>query len=270
MMQRLAKTGLCILTVSALASQAFAAPIDLPSGLPNLVGVGIGSTTEYSGGKQRMLGVMPGLRYETDSGRLLEWYGPYAQYNFGNTTGWQWGPAVSLRLGRNNVDDAVVSKIHDIDTTVEAGGFFGYEYIHSEGLPYRLRGGASLTTNGGMVYNGARLNVSGSFWVPVSHKVVLGTGLGASWVSADFNRTYYGVTAADSAASGLAEYQPGGGLQQIYGWIGALVQVTPNWYAGALVFNQHMMNVAADSPIIRERGERDQLTYGLGVGYAWH
>jgi outer membrane protein len=262
---------LALLCAALLSSSVFAAPVDLPQtqALPNLVGIGIGSTTQYAGGKQRTLGALPGVRYMTDSGHLFEWYGPYAQYNFGGETGWQWGPAASLRLGRSNVDDAVVSKIHEVDTTVEAGGFVGYSYLNTDGIPYQLRFGAALTTNAGMVYNGAHLNVSGSFWIPVSHRVLLGSGLGASWVSADFNRAYYGVTKGDSAASGLPQYQPGGGLQQVYGWFGTLVQVTPNWYTGAMIFDQYLMNDAADSPIVQQRGERNQITYGIGVGYAW-
>ncbi|WP_258874570.1 hypothetical protein [Cupriavidus taiwanensis] len=107
--------GLAALALACASAAASATPLDLPGSLPNMAGVGIGSTTEFAGGKDRTVGVVPGLRYVTPGGRLLEWYGPYAQFNFGGLTGFQWGPAASLRLGRNNVDDPVVSRLHEIN-----------------------------------------------------------------------------------------------------------------------------------------------------------
>ena len=94
---------------------------------------------------------MPGVRYVTDGGHLFELYGPYAQFDFGVLTGLQYGPAASLRLGRSDVNDPVVSQIHDIHTTVEAGEFVGYEYDNQGPIPYRLRGSVTVATNAGIV-----------------------------------------------------------------------------------------------------------------------
>lgn len=253
----------------ALSCSAEALPIDLPGVIPNMVGGGIGSTTQYAGGNERTIGVLPGLRYTTDSGRLLEWYGPYAQFNLGGLTGWQYGPAVQLRLGRNDVDDPVVARIHEIDTTVEAGGFFGYEYIAPGAVPYRLRGGVNVMTNAGIQYGGVRVAANGSFWMPVSPRALLGLGLGMTWVSRSFNQTYFGVTQADSAASGLPVYSPGGGLEQYTGWLAAIYRIDKHWFVGAMVYMQRITGDAADSPIVSQRGTRNQVTYGAGVAYAW-
>ncbi|WP_148716099.1 MipA/OmpV family protein [Chitinolyticbacter meiyuanensis] len=252
-----------------LSAPLLAQPLDLPGSLPNLAGIGVGMTSDYSGSNDTMVGVVPGLRYVTADGHLLELYGPYAQYNLGQLQGWQWGPALSLRLGRENVDDEVVARIHEIDTTLEAGGFVGYEYLNRDGYPWRARAGVAVLTNAGVVYGGARATATGTLWLPVSPRVMVGGGLGASWVSADFNRTYYGVTDADAAASGLPGYTPGGGLQQWYGWLGMIVQLTPSWYGGAMAFLQRLSGDAGASPIVTERGDRDQWTYGVGLGYAW-
>lgn len=255
--------------ISVASWNAAALPIDLPGTIPNMVGIGIGSTTEYAGGNERMIGVLPGLRYTTDSGRLLEWYGPYAQFNFGGLTGWQYGPALSLRLGRNNVDDPVVARVHEIDTTVEFGGWAGYEYIHTGTIPYRLRGGINVMTNAGIVYGGTRVAINGSFWLPVHPRVMLGTGLGLTWVSGSFNRTYFGVTPDDSAASGLPAYTPSGGLEQGTAWLATIYQIDKHWYAGAMIYMQRITGSAADSPIVTQRGTRNQITYGAGIAYAW-
>lgn len=257
------------LALSGAAATAGATPPTLPGALPSMAGLGVGSTTEFAGGKDRMVGVVPGLRYVTPGGRLLEWYGPYAQFNFGGLTGFQWGPAAGLRLGRNNVGDPVVARLHEIDTTVEAGGFIGYEYLNAGRIPWRLRGGINVMSNAGIVYGGARVNATGSLWVPLHHRLYAGAGLGASWVSGSFNRTYFGVTQADAAASGLPAYSPGGGLEQFTGWLALIWQLDKHWYGGAMVYGQRLTGAAADSPIVTQRGTRNQVTYGVGLAYAW-
>ncbi|MFJ4290342.1 MipA/OmpV family protein [Cupriavidus sp. NPDC089707] len=256
------------LAVTAYSGEA--APVSLPGSLPNMVGLGVGSTTEFAGGKDRMIGVVPGVRYVTPGGRLLEWYGPYAQFNFGGLTGFQWGPAVGLRLGRNNVDDAMVAQLPEIDTTVEAGGYIGYEYLNPGRIPWRLRGGINVMTNGGIVYGGSRVTATGTFWMPLHRRAYAGMGLGATWVSGSFNRTYFGVTPAGSAASGLPTYSPGGGLEQLTGWLAMIYQFDKHWYGGAMLYVQRLTGDAADSPIVTQRGTRNQITYGIGLAYAWH
>ncbi|MGO4815569.1 MipA/OmpV family protein [Cupriavidus sp. 2MCAB6] len=263
------RLSIAMLLAAVMSGKAAAGPVDLPNSLPNMVGAGFGSTTEYAGGKDRMIGVVPGVRYVTPGGHLFEWYGPYAQYNFGGVTGFQWGPAGALRLGRKDVDDPVVSQIHEIKTTVEAGGFIGYEYLDQGSIPYRLRGSVAVVTNAGVVYTGARLSVNGSGWVPLHPRVYAGAGLGASWVSQGFNQTYYGVTPDDAARSGLPVYAPGGGLQQVTGWLALVFQIDKNWYAGAMVYGQRLTGSAGDSPIVTQRGTRNQITYGAGIAYAW-
>lgn len=257
--------ALCVVT----APMSIAATLDLPGSLPSMAGGGVGSTTDYAGGKDRFVGAIPGVRYVTDGGKLFELYGPYAQFDFGGLTGLQYGPAVSIRLGRNNVDDEVVSRVHEIHTTAEVGGFIGYEYDSQGAIPYRLRGSVTLMTNAGIVYSGAHLSVNGSLWVPLHRRIFAGAGVGASWVSQSFNQVYFGVTEQDSVRSGLPSYNPSGGLEQITGWLAAIYQVDQHWFAGAMVYCQRISGSAANSPIVTQRGARNQITYGVGVAYAF-
>lgn len=246
-----------------------AAAVDLPGTLPSMIGGGLGSTTDYAGSKDRFVGVVPGVRYVTDGGRLFELYGPYAQFDLGGVTGLQYGPAISLRLGRNNVDDSVVSQIHEVHTTVEGGGFVGYEYEHLGTVPYRLRGSVTVVTNAGVVYTGTRVSANGSFWMPLNRRVFAGAGVGASWVSQGFNKVYFGVTQDDSARSGLPAFSPSGGLEQMTGWLAAIYQFDKHWFGGAMIYCQRISGSAADSPIVTQRGNRNQITYGAGVAYAF-
>lgn len=36
-----------------------------------------------------------------------------------------------------------------------------------------------------------------------------------------------------------------------------------------MVYAQRLAGDAADSPIVTQRGTRNQITYGIGLGYTW-
>ncbi|WP_427309130.1 hypothetical protein [Cupriavidus sp. H39] len=58
-----------------------------------------------------------------------------AQFNIGGLTGWSMALPVRYALGDIGAEDPVVAQIHEIDTTVEVGGRFGYEHITPAAFP---------------------------------------------------------------------------------------------------------------------------------------
>lgn len=255
--------GAALLLLAARAS-AF----DLPQ-MPNMIGVGVGSTTQCSGCSDTMIGAVPGVEYH-GQGWLLEWYGPYAQIDLGEPgSHFRWGPALSVKLGRSDLDDPVLKRLPEISTTLEGGAFVGYEYYHSGDIPYRMRLYANVLTNAGSVYDGVRGGLFASVWLPTSERLLLGGGAGYAWASQSFMNTYYGVDAGGAQASGLPMFTAHGGNQQVYGWLGGIYKLDQHWAVGAAVIDQYLIGSAGDSPIITERGKASQLTWGFGVGYMW-
>jgi outer membrane protein len=238
--------------------------------IPNFVGIGVGSTSQFAGSKQTVVGVVPGARYQFEgSQRFIEWYGPLADANVLDSKSWQFGPALNLRFGRSDVDDEVVAKLPDIDMTIEGGLALSYTYIDPGSIPYRLRVGAVALVDLGNKFSGFDDTFYASLWVPLSRSVIAGFGVGTSWASASYHQTYFGITPAGSTASGLPVYTPGSGIRQWYAWPAVVVPLTPNWILGAAAFYQRLTGDAAASPIVRERGDPNQWTVGLGLGYAW-
>jgi outer membrane scaffolding protein for murein synthesis (MipA/OmpV family) len=82
----------------------------------------------------------------------------------------------------------------------------------------------------------------------------------------DFNALYFGVSPAESSASGLAAYAPGGGIRTVglEGKIGYDVSSTIRTYA--FVNWDRLVGDAADSPIVKI-GSEDQVTFGVGLTY---
>jgi len=88
-----------------------------------------------------------------------------------------------------------------------------------------------------------------------------------SFASSDYFETYYGVNATEAAASGLGEYDPGGGLESI-GVGGAVTWKTTDRITTSL-FGEYarLMGPAADSSIVKERGSANQFLLGVSATY---
>jgi outer membrane protein len=260
-----------VLAAGALCSVPAVAQPGMGSDLvPDFVGIGVGSTSQFSGSAQRTVGVVPGLRYQLEgSERFVEWYGPLADVNLLESRAWQFGPALNLRFGRKDVDDAVVAKLPEIGNTVEGGLALSYTYIGRGDIPYRLRVGGVALVDLGNTFHGFDDTVYASLWLPLSRTMIVGLGTGASWGSASYHQTYYGVTPDGAQASGLPAYTPGSGMRQWYAWPALVVRLSPTWLVGFGGFYQRLTGDAAASPIVQQRGDRNQWTYGLGAAYAW-
>lgn len=237
--------------------------------IPNFVGAGLGVTTEWLGSRDKVAGIVPGGRVALEKNRFVEVYGPLADMNLLDSPNWEFGPAISFRFGRSDVKDPVVNLLPPIDGGLEAGVFAGWHFIRTDGIPFRIRMGISLTTaiSGGAA--GSHFTPYASLWVPLSHTVFVGLGGGFTWSSESFMQQRFGVSPEASAASGLPQYSAGAGIRQCYLWPAVLVRLSKEWYTGAGGFWQRITGDGAASPIITERGERDQITAGVGVGYSW-
>ena len=79
---------------------------------------------DYQGSDDYETSVGPFLRYHFAGKRLVNVLGPQISVNVLDDDIWQFGPMVVFRSGRDNdVEDAVVKQMHEIDDTVEAGAY---------------------------------------------------------------------------------------------------------------------------------------------------
>jgi MipA family protein len=237
--------------------------------IPNFVGAGLGSTTEWMGSKERIWAVVPGGRVQLEKNRFVEVYGPIVDMNVLDSPNWEFGPMASYRFGRSEVEDPVVNLLPPIDGGLEAGIFAGWHYIRTEGIPYRVRLGVSVTTaiSGGVT--GGHVTPYASVWVPLSTRLFVGVGGGLTWSSESFMQQRFGVSPEASAASGLPAYSAGAGMRQYYLWPAVIYRLSKEWYAGAGAFYQRITGDGADSPIVAQRGDANQFSAGIGVGYSW-
>jgi len=110
----------------AFAALAFTPPL-AASGLmvdivPNFVGLGVGSTTDWMGSADHVVGLVPAARVQLGGNRFAELYGPIGDVNVLDIPNWEFGPMLSFRFGRKDVKDPVVNTLDALCLQIAFGG----------------------------------------------------------------------------------------------------------------------------------------------------
>lgn len=263
------KSHIITIGTFVISSSCFAKDDTLPSyNMPNLLGIGVGTTPDFHGSSDSLLGAVPGARISLDNHRYAEWYGPYAALKINTEKNFEYGPAILFKLGREDVDNDYVNQLDSIDHGAEIGGFIGYSFINTDyAIPFRYRIGALASTKliGGT--QGSNVNLYNSVWIPLSRDTFFGSGAGLTWADGRYMRNQFNVSAAESERSGISEFSASGGLRQSYAWVGVVHKFHHNWAIGSGAYVQSLKNDAKNSSIVQEQGDKTQFTYGIGLGY---
>ncbi|MBR3370247.1 MAG: MipA/OmpV family protein [Rhodobacteraceae bacterium] len=94
--------------------------------------------------------------------------------------------------------------------------------------------------------------------------LVVHAGPRAGFGNARFARSYFGVTPAEAAASGLAAYTPSGGIHSVGLEVGVYQPLNDDWGITGTLRYDRLRGDAAASPIVRQ-GSRDQMGASIGV-----
>jgi len=193
-------------------------------------------------------------------------------YNVINSNGWRVGPIMKFEMGRKESDDnpfRIAGKktnalrgLGDVDATLGLGGFV--EYKHKP-FSYKLELHQGLGGHKGFVGK-IGLNYMGST-KQLGKPVMYAFGPRATFADSKYNNAYFGITPTQSANSGLARYSADFGLVS-YGIGGfAAISVSKSVSVGVIAGYDRLGSEAADSPLIKERGDKNQFMGGLRISY---
>ena len=178
----------------------------------------------------------------------------------GRDSAFNFGPAIRLQNRREEVD--VGAPVGDVGFTVEVGGFV--EVFPSEN--FRLRGELRQGLGG---HKGLVGDIGADFVVRDENSYIFSIGPRARWADSDHNRAYFGVPVA-IPASGLAAYDVDSGFYAVGAQAGLTYRVGRNWGLQGYAGYDRLIGNAADSPIVRGFGSRDQFSGGLGLFFEFN
>lgn len=193
-----------------------------------------------------------------------------------NQNGWRTGPIARIAFGRKEDGDnpfrvtgsktSALRGLGNVDTTFEAGGFAEYRWNRMNtkiGLRKGLNGHEGLVGDLSVNYT----HTSQSLSPMVGSPLVASIGPRLTVVDATYNKAFFGVNADQAANSGLPLYSPGGGVLS-YG-VGSVIIVPIRKQLSAIFLAGYdrLSGDAGSSPLVTERGSRNQGMIGVLLNY---
>lgn len=229
-----------LVAATSAAAQTTAAPKSESS---FTLGLGAVHAPEYEGSEKYKTRALPLINYR--SGRFFVGTLGGVGYNFSNIPNVEFGPVLSYRFGRQESDSVRLQGLGDIDVGADVGGFLRWNL-----QPFFVH--ATLKQGVGGNVKGTQLNLGAGYRLPLGPVDQLVFDASMDWADQDIMQGTYGVSATQSAASGLAVYSASSGIRR-YG-VGAVWthSFTPQWFStvGAGVYR--LGSDAATSPITTE------------------
>ncbi len=235
------------------------------------LGAGTVYAPAYVGAEDYQLSVYPDARaYYKDTffASIPEGVG----YNVINKDGWRVAPLAKIGWGRDEDGEgpfAVTGRdvnalrgMGDVDDALEVGGLV--EYTHRPfttkvELRQGIGGHEGMIGEAGVNYGGQLAQ----YTRPVSYSF----GPRLVWGDSDYNNAFFGVDNGQSARSGLSPYKADSGLVS-YGVGGMMmVPVTDTIAVTAFTSYDRLGEEPGDSPLVEERGSKNQFMTGLGMSY---
>ncbi len=165
-----------------------------------------------------------------------------------------------ILFSRDSDDSDELKGLDPVRWGAEIGGFA--EVYPTDWL--RLRG---EVRQGVRAHDGVVAELRADAFQDVTPAVRISGGPRLTYASADYFHSYYGVSASESVASGLSEYEPDGGLASV-GVGGAIDWKTTEQFTTSFFGEyQRLLGPAADSSLVREGGSVNQFTFGFSAAY---
>lgn len=170
--------------------------------------------------------------------------------------------AVGYDFGRDEDDSSDLDGLGDVDggAVVNVGAEFSPFQETFPGLSF----GADFSHQFTGDDVGFTLGADVGYRFRAGQRVMLRPSIGTVYASGEHMDAYFGVSSAQSAGSGLAEYDPGSGFKSVGGSLSLFYQFTRNWGGRAVLGYDRLIGDAADSPIVRDE---DQFQAILGLAY---
>ncbi len=263
---RLAATSAAIAVVAGLPAlaQQFDRRSEAERAAPNTWNVTVGARggvqPEFLGAKDSRFFIRP--QFSMGRGLGSRWYSAEDDnISIGLVNGDLWRAGITGQLVWQRRENDSRTALRGLGNTKFGGEAGVFAEIYA--LPW-LRARADLR-HGFVAHNALMADLKLDAFTSLGNGWSMGIGPRMTIAGNDYMDTYFGVDAVQAQRSGLARYNPAGGVLSY----GAAAQVTYQWSprlsTTASVQYNRLAGDAANAPLVRERGSRDQFVFGLAT-----
>jgi outer membrane protein len=227
------------------------------------VGIGAASQPKFPGSSETRLGAVPTFTASKGRLQLGALPGAGASLGVGYTVleegPWRLGVGVgtSLEKPRAANDSATLLGLGDIEQTT-LGTVSGSYAIGA------ATASATIIGDIGGHQQGTQALLDIAFKARPMDKWLVSAGPGITLMDSQYAQTYYGVTPAQSASSGVASYTASAGVSAVRFGAGAEYELTREWRLGARYSASKLQGDAATSPMAEKN---TQTSVGLFANY---
>lgn len=170
------------------------------------------------------------------------------------------GPAARILLPRDDGDSDDLDGLKDVPWGIEAGIFADIYPTDWMRLRTEVRQGIHA-------HHGVVADFDLDAFTDITPDIRIAAGPRLSIASASYFDAYFGVDAQESVASGLAPYNPDGGLNSA--GVGGAITWKATDKITTSVFGEYsrLLGSAANSSLVEERGSVNQFTFGVSATY---
>ena len=236
----------------------------------NEVGLGIYEKPQYLGADEQEWVVLPSFKYHSSRLSLIL-RGERLMLDLVPSSKLNAGLLVRYDEGRDEgIDDDVVRQLASVPAAAELG-----LYLES-GLPVTMLGWDDPTLIIGTVnlrdavgagHKGQVLEVAAGLFREWDSSTSITAQFILTRTDTDYNRAYFGVSAAEAAETGLTAFSPEAGLKDTQVQLVLTHDIKDDWTIGLTTTYGRLSDKLADSPVVSVRGDREQWTTGLYLNH---
>ncbi len=264
--------ALCTAAVGALHATTAIAQSPMPprGGVHGVLFGGMASVPSFPGaGTQQVIPYVAGQL--GGNGWQLALDGTSARLSIRPGAWWEAGPALNLTFGREARDLArtTTASLSSIGLAAELGAFVAVSrgVGLAQGDEARLMLQVVRDVSG--VNDGHTALLRASYRRPLGARTLLIGSASGTYADATWNRRYFSVTPVASSVLTLPAFTARHGALDAGASLTAMYALNSRWQLAGFASARRLLHDAAASPITKQLGDRQQLSFGAGLGAAF-
>lgn len=178
----------------------------------------------------------------------------------GRSSAFEFGPMIQFQAKRDPED--VGAALDEVDFTFEPGLFANLKFGDSARVRVEARRGF-----GG--HEGWIGDIGFDLFARPGAETVVTVGPRLRLADQEYMQTYFGISPAEAARTGIAAFQPEGGIKAAGAMFSITHQLSRSFGVYAYAGYDRLLGDAADSPVVQRFGSEDQLMGGFTLYYSF-